>query len=182
MVNFNDMPEKTGIIRPGGGGIKFTPEERVARLLSDMERICSQREYCVEDIRKKLKRYEIAEKEHEIIIARLISSDFLNEQRYAKALVRDRSRLNKWGRNKIIYELKRKKLDDSIIQEAIKELPAEMNNENLKELLLRRSLGLKEDTEEKKIAKLIRFALSRGFDYDAAYREAKEITCRKADK
>jgi len=39
------------------------------------------------------------------IIAELISEDYLNEERFARAFARGKFRMKKWGRVKIRYEL-----------------------------------------------------------------------------
>ncbi|GEM_PF-33263 len=148
-----------------------------------LERLCSLREYCESDIRKKLKRFELTEEEKEKIVDELVNNSFLSNIRYARAFVRDKVRLSGWGRNKIIYMLRSKKLEDKIISEAMEEYPQQMNKERLKELLIKKSREIKVgESYEKMMGKLVRFALLRGFDYDETIREVKLIIDQKVRK
>ena len=141
------------------------------------------REYCESDIRKKLNRFEFSEKEKEKIVEELVKNSFLSNIRYARAFVRDKVRLSGWGRNKIVFMLRSKKLDDKTISEAMEEYPQQMNKERLGELLNRKSREIKEgESYEKMMGKLVRFALSRGFDYDETIRETKLIIDQKVRK
>ncbi len=151
--------------------------------LAALERLCSLREYCENDIRKKLNRFELSDKEKEKILEELVKNSFLSNTRYARAFVRDKVRLNGWGRNKIVFMLRSKKLDDKTISEAMEEYPQQMNKERLGELLNRKSREIKEgESYEKMLGKLVRYALSRGFDYDESIKEAKLIIDQKVRK
>lgn len=135
--------------------------------LHAMQRVCSMREYCVSDIMQKLQRFELDLGEAEKIIESLRSDKFLDESRYTLAFVRDKSRLSGWGGRKISYALKRKKIDDKVISDALRELDKAAESERLLKILSAKvkTIG-KEEGRDKRKAKLIRFALSRGFDFE----------------
>lgn len=151
--------------------------------LSAMERLCSVREYCETDIRKKLEKFDLSGQERDMLVEELKKNGFLSDARYAVAFVRDRVRFRGWGRNKIIFMLRSKKIEQSVIDLAIKEYPENSGSGYLKELLLKKSRTIREDSSRQEcMAKLVRFALSRGFEYDEVLKEVNEIIDHRGRK
>ena len=70
---------------------------------------CSSQDRCLDDIRKKLKNFDLSKDEEDKIIKTLFNEDYLNEKRFAKSYCRGKFNINKWGRVKIEYELRKKK-------------------------------------------------------------------------
>ena len=134
------------------------------------------REYCESDILLKLKRFELNEGEAEKILESLKADKFVDDNRYATAFVRDKSRLSGWGGRKISYALNRKGVEKSIIAESLKELDKASEAQRLLKILTVKAKSIdKEESRAKKTAKLIRFALSRGFDYELALSAVNKI-------
>ncbi len=137
------------------------------KALGTMQRLCSMREYCRNDIATKLKKYDLTPQESAQIIASLEQDKFLDNSRYAAAFVRDKAAFNGWGPAKIKWSLKSKKVEEEIIDEAMKQLPQESEGERLLLLLNKKLKTLTREQDKAKVkVKLIRFAISRGFDYD----------------
>lgn len=144
-----------------------TSRNTASPALSSMQRMCSGREYCEHDIRLKLARFDLSEAEINAIIGKLKEDDFLNEERFALAFVRDKSRLSGWGLRKITYALKNRGVSGSAISIAVSQLDKESERKNLEKILATKARSLKkDDSKDVRKAKLIRFALSRGFGYD----------------
>ena len=89
---------------------------------------------------------------------------FIDEQRYATAFVRDKSRYNKWGRQKIKSELIRRGIPSHHIDTALCEINEDENTETLRHIIDTKRRTVKGKTEYEVRTKLIRFALSRGFE------------------
>ena len=70
-----------------------------------------------------------------MIIVELIENNLLNEERFAKMFSRGKFIHNKWGRVKIINELRRRQLSDYCIKSGLKELEALGYDEQLEQLL-----------------------------------------------
>ena len=101
----------------------------------------------------------------ENILKKLLDDKFVDELRYAKSFVRDKFRLNKWGRIKLEYALRQKKIDEKIIQDALAEIDEKKYFNIVAELLQGKSKTLKDKDPGIIKAKLIRFAQSKGFEY-----------------
>lgn len=139
--------------------------------------LCSRTEYSEANIRGKLKYWETAPEDIEAIIDQLIREKFIDDLRYAHAYVKDKVRLNHWGRIKIRYMLSMERLKHSVIDQALAEIDEEDYAETLMDLLQKKSRELKgESNAQAKKQKLLKFAQSRGFEIDIALRILKEIT------
>ncbi|MEN6619479.1 MAG: regulatory protein RecX [Rikenellaceae bacterium] len=144
--------------------------------LSSMQRMCSSREYCEHDIRLKLKRFELSSTETNAIILKLKADDFLNEERFALAFVRDKSRLSGWGSRKIAFALKNRRVSEDAINYAFSQLDTDSERNTLMKILETKAKSLKKEEErESRKYKLIRFALSRGFEYDKILEAVNKI-------
>lgn len=138
------------------------------RALARLQRLCSRAEKCVADIRKKLSDWEISADEANTIVERLQASGFVNELRYAKAFVHDKSDLSRWGLVKIRSALRNKKISDEIIKEALREIDNLTQEKNLACLLSIKNKSLNTISAADRKVKLFRFALGRGYDYEMA--------------
>jgi len=137
------------------------------QIYSRMMALCSRREYCKADIAAKIAALS-EEVDAQAMIDKLCAERFIDENRYASAFVRDKSRLAGWGEMKIRYALQRKGLDKETIAEALGQIDAETHKERLEKLMKAKAQTLKASTPEERRAKLIRYAVSRGFTYAQA--------------
>lgn len=138
--------------------------------LVSLERTCARMERAISDIRRSLYRWGItAPDDQDAVIARLIGSGFVNEQRYAAAYVRDKLIGGRWGVAKIRAGLRAKGIDRELIEEAIGE---NVDSSEVKAKLLanmRRQYERERDKTPSTYAlrvKLFRRAAGQGFDID----------------
>lgn len=146
--------------------MKLTAEQALKRLSA----ACARREMCQQDALRKLSLWQVPEEERDAIVSKLIEYGFIDEHRYAAAYAEDKLKYNGWGARKVRMMLRSKGIDDDIVEEAIDQSATiEGQQELLLRLLSDKARSLKnEENPYKKEQKLIRFALSRGFDYDDA--------------
>ncbi|MBO7510931.1 MAG: RecX family transcriptional regulator [Bacteroidales bacterium] len=135
--------------------------------LGRMQALCSRREYCCSDIRRKLLRlrdHPLLPEEAEGIIAELVKEKYLDDARYAGAFARDKAALTAWGAAKIRYALRAKGISEEDINRALESIEPERSQERLRKLLENRFRSLAGDPKYRQ--KLLRFALARGYAYD----------------
>ena len=94
-------------------------------ILNKLRHYCAYQERCHEEVRTKLLSLKVYGDGLEEIINQLISEDFLNEERFAKAYAGGKFRMKKWGRGKIIQGLKARKISDYCIKQGMSEIPEE---------------------------------------------------------
>lgn len=136
---------------------------------------CALAEYCPSDIRKKMQRLDIDEDATERVIHHLMNEGFINEDRYAKAFVRDKFHHNRWGRIRIEQELRMKGISQNLIDDALLEIDEDDVRETLLHLMEKKLPSVKGRNVYEIKAKLMRFAMSRGFDIDLIRSVADEV-------
>jgi regulatory protein len=141
-------------------------EITVQQALSKAMALCSKAEKCVFDIQQKLEEWGVEQADIQKIIHVLKAERFIDEERYARYFVRDKFRFNQWGKVKIVYMLRQKKIAPSLIEEALQEIDEQVYLDLLVKLLKDKSRKTKFINEYDKKGKLIRFAQSRGFGFE----------------
>ena len=127
---------------------------------------CSRAERCVSDVRRKMDDWEIPADKQNQIIRQLQKEKFLDEERYCKAFVNDKSKYNRWGIFKIRFELRRKQISEALIHEALANMNPEENLERLRLLIEQKKKSVKGKNDFEIKQKLLRFAVSRGFSQE----------------
>jgi len=144
-------------------------KERLNILLKKAMTYCAGKECCRSDMSQKLDSWSTDTDETEKIISQLVKENFINEERYASAFVRDKFRYNKWGRVKISAALRQKKIPSDIISGALESLDEQAYREALVKIISdhRRTVKAKNQYDLK--GKLLRYGLSKGFEGHLLY-------------
>ena len=129
-----------------------------------MEAYCAYQERCDQEVRKKLKSWNMDNEHIDIIISDLISNNFMNEERFAEAFVSGKFRIKKWGRIKIKRELKFRKISNYSINKALSQIDEEEYLNTLKILIEKKEIKGKSKWDKQ--AKLKRYLANKGFEND----------------
>ena len=141
---------------------KYTEQEAYARLSA----LCAMGERCCHDVLKKMNNWELPEGAEDRIIEKLVKERFVDEGRFARAFVRDKFRYNRWGKIRIQQELRLRQIPQKHIDDALEEIESDDNLSTLKEIIRKKRPSVKGKSEYEIKAKLIRFAIGRGFSMD----------------
>lgn len=137
--------------------------------LNSMMAYCSRSEHCVFDVMEKLSAAAVSEDDANEIVQELIRLGYIDELRYARAFVNDKFRFNKWGKIKIAHVLRQKKVASNVIQDALDTIDDEAYNQVLMQLIESKKKTTKATATQQRAA-VMRFALSRGFEYETIMR------------
>lgn len=138
------------------------------KALNRIAAYCSKAERCEFDVRKKLSSWELLDEAVKRIIERLKKEKFLSDERFSRSFINDKLKFNKWGKTKIIYELKKRNISETIYKPILDELSSDEFETQLIHILTVKARSVKAKNDYEKKTKLIRFALSRGFSMDLA--------------
>lgn len=141
---------------------KLTPQQALLKA----QQTCAYQERCQQEMRDKLYEWGLYSNEVENIIADLITTNFLNEERFAKTYAGGKFRIKKWGRVKIKIELKKRKISDYCIKKAMAEIPEGDYIKTLEELIRKKAKDVKEKRIEVRNYKIAQYIMSRGFEGD----------------
>ena len=128
--------------------------------------ICAQSEHCEQEMRDKMKRWELDEAVQNRLIERLTQDRYIDQERYARAFVNDKIRYNKWGRRKVQQALWQKRIDNDVQQRVLDEIDDSEYLAVLRPLLKQKRKSIRAANAYEENQKLVRFALGRGFTFD----------------
>ena len=128
--------------------------------------LCAQAEHCQYEMLEKMRRWELPEDAQARVMQRLVSERYVDDERYARAFVKDKVRYNKWGRRKVEQALWQKHIDEDIRQQVLDEVDDDEYLSVLKPLLQQKRRSTKAANDYELNQKLMRFAVSRGFTFD----------------
>lgn len=143
----------------------MTKEKTEQEAYLQLAAACAQAEHCEQEMRDKMKRWGMAPEAQNRVVERLTKERYIDNERYARAFVKDKVRYNKWGRRKVQQALWMKRIDDDIQQRVLDEIGDEEYLKVLVPLLKQKRKSIKAANDYELNQKLVRFALSRGFDY-----------------
>lgn len=130
---------------------------------------CARAEHCLHEVRQKLWQWKLEEEHHDEVLRYLADNNYVDEWRYAEAFARDKHRFSAWGVRRIADELRARHIPSDAISAALAALEEEFpTGDQLFKLLERKLASLPEGLEpRKRYDRLVRYALYKGYDYDA---------------
>ena len=153
--------------------MELTQEQKVA--FNKAAVLCSQSEKCTSEIQEKLKLWGLNEADSQSVIDELKREKYIDDERFARAYVKDKFRFNRWGKQKIEFMLRAKKINQEILALAFEEIEDESYLDEIKRLLTEKAKSIKAKDQYDKHNKLMRFALGRGFESGKIYAALKEL-------
>jgi len=138
----------------------FTVDE----IKKKLEYYCVYQDRCHWEVEKKMLEYSLIPQAKEIVLLHLLEHDFLNEERFAKSYSRGKFRVKKWGKRRIVLELKQRQISEYNIKQALLEIDEKEYFETLKNIIDSKNKTLKEANSYKRRQKIFQFAYNRGFE------------------
>ena len=148
------------------------------QVLNKLTTLCARGEHCQQEMLDKMRRWEIDKsldkmRRWEIdksvqarVMEYLIKEKFIDEERYTRCFVEEKIKFNGWGRKKVEQALYMKRIPSSIYTPILDEVDEKNYEDILRPLLEAKRKTVTGKSEYEIRGKLIRFALSRGFEMD----------------
>ena len=130
---------------------------------------CAYQERTHKEVRLRLAELDVMSDESEAIITWLIENNYLNEERFARIFAGSKFRQKKWGRIKIRQELKMRGVSDYCLKAGMSEIDGDDYVVTLQEIIEKKSREIKDTNKLIIKQKLVKFALSRGFENDLVF-------------
>ena len=149
----------------------------VAEATSRMESYCAYQERCHNEIQQKLREMRMIPEAVDQIISHLLQHNFLNETRFSKAFTRGKFNQKKWGKQRIVRELKFRDISKYNIDLALKEIPEKdylITFNTLAEKRFDQISGLSSGRQEKR-KKLANYLLYRGWESNLVYEKIRKL-------
>jgi len=149
----------------------LTYEQALARAAS----LCSSSEHCSSEIRKKLLLWGLTSAQTEEIISYLVNEKYIDNTRFCRAYCLDKFRYNHWGRIKIAQMLRMLEMNNDDISNGLDAINKEEYTEVLMHILSQKKRQIKDSDPYICKGKLVRHALSRGFEMNEIMNMVEEF-------
>jgi regulatory protein len=140
-----------------------------------IQRYCVYRERSHQEVRNKLFEYGLAPADADGLIAYLITSNFLNEERYAKAFAGGKFRMKNWGRLKIIHALEAQGLTTNCIKSGLKEIDEDDYEKTVRDFLIKKNKEIAEENIYAQRDKLSKAAILKGYEPELVWNILRAI-------
>lgn len=109
------------------------------------------------------------------IVAHLIRENYVNEERFSKSFARGKFNNKKWGRNRIVNELKLRNISKFNIESALREIDDTLYLSTLDVLAKKRLASIPETDKQRKRKKLADYLFYRGWESHLVYEKIAEL-------
>lgn len=140
-----------------------------------LEQYCAYQERCHKEVIDKLWTFPLSEEERNNIIVHLIEHQFLNEERFAKLFTVSKFNQKKWGKKRIIMELKGRNISDYLIKKALLEIDDDRYETTFHLVAESQWEKIVEKNTLKKRKKFCDFLLRKGYESDLIYQKVREL-------
>ena len=143
----------------------YTIKEALAKL----QKYCAYQDRCHKEVEQKLKQMRMIPEAIERITVDLIQDNHLNEERFAKAYVRGKFSIKKWGKVRLTLELKQRQISKYLIKTALTEIDPDDYLQTFHALAEKKAQTLTETNPFKRKKKLADYLLYRGWESHLVY-------------
>lgn len=134
-----------------------------AETLSQFKKWCNKCERCRADFKARAQKFGLNPEDSDNVLATLEKEGWIDERRYAKAFVHDKSVIAKWPEKRIRLTLKTKAIPEIIVQEAMDQEYVLDEFTEIKRWIDRKIHNYKHNDKRKRYAALFRFLSGKGF-------------------
>lgn len=147
----------------------------IVEIRKKLEYYCAYQDRCHQEVYQKMFSFSLSSDEKDELMVYLIDNNFLNEERFAQSFTRGKHNYKKWGKIRIVNELKARNISSTIIKIALKEINDSLYFETFNELANKHWESISESNLMKKRKKFCDYFIRKGWENDLIYEKVKEL-------
>jgi regulatory protein len=155
--------------------LKSTADLSLKEVIQKMEYYCAYQERCHSEVKEKLYSFQVTPDEKDQIIVHLLDNNYLNEERFASIYTQSKLHQKKWGKKRIILELKAKQISSFLITKSIHEIDAVEYHSIFEDVCEKHWATITEKNPLKKRKKFCDYLLRKGWESEKVYEKVKEF-------
>jgi len=135
---------------------------------------CALEDKCQWDVKQKMREWGLLKISQDHILEILTKEKYIDEERYSRSFCRGKFKIKKWGKMKIINELKKKCISEICITKGLKEIKDTEYHEELDNQYQKKKGLLKERNIFIKNKKIARFLINKGYESNLVWNKISE--------
>ena len=136
---------------------------------------CAKEDRCQQQVIDKLSNYGVSISVLEEILQDLIHEKYVDEERYARSFCSGKFKIKKWGRQKIIFELKKKKVSEVCIQKGLEEIDEVAYLNTLQQLLEKKKDSTNDANQFLRKKKIVDYLVRKGYESDLVWEAVHKL-------
>ena len=148
---------------------------KISEAKSRIKNYCAVQDRCQWDVRKKLTEWGLMKSTKDMLMIELINEQFIDEERYARSFCRGKFKIKKWGKRKIAFELKKKKISAVCIQKGMEEIDEKEYFSELEIQAEKKNKLIKDKNHFSRKTKLAKHLIDKGYESDLVWEKIKAI-------
>jgi regulatory protein len=151
--------------------------------LQKLRHYCAYQERSHQEVKVKAYGYGLKKTDVDVLISKMIEEGYLNEERFAKLFAGGRFRVKKWGKQKIAFELRQRRVSDYSIRVALQEIPGEDYQKVADQIAKKKWSSIRGEvvTDYTRQSKTRQYLLQRGFENAVISAAIRKIMGRNDD-
>ncbi len=151
------------------------PSYTIDEATKKIESYCAYQDRCHKEVENKLREMGMIPIAASQILGHLIQENYLNEERFARSYARGKFNIKKWGKKRIVNELKKREISKYNITSALQEIDEDTYLNTLDALANKRLEALNEKNIHKRRKKLADYLLYRGWESNLVYEKVTTL-------
>jgi regulatory protein len=147
--------------------------------LQKLRQYCAYQERCHHEVRQKLWDLGVRKQDHDTLISTLIEENYLDEERFAIQFAGGKFRMLQWGKKKILYALREKKVSEYSISKALKLIDQEHYLQTVMKLALEKYDSLKKEQHLVRKKKTQDYLLQKGYESEVVADVLRQIVSKE---
>lgn len=131
-----------------------------------MVNYCVYQDRCHYEVEQKMRDFLLIPEAKDEILLYLMQERYLDEERFVRSYMRGKFGIKHWGKQKIKMHLKQKQISENLIARCWNEIDESDYRNTIERLIVKQTESISENNTFKKKNKIIRYLLSRGFEYE----------------
>jgi len=136
---------------------------------------CAKEDRCQQQVMDKLLGYGVSVGVSEEILLELIQEKYVDEERYARSFCSGKFKIKKWGRRRIIFELKKKRVSELCIQKGLEEIDEVAYLHTLQQLLEKKKDLTKDTNQFIRKKKMVDYVVRKGYESDLVWEAVHKL-------
>ncbi len=150
--------------------------------LKKLERYCVYQDRCHQEVEQKLREFRLIPEAREKIIIHLIENKYLDETRFSQSFARGKFKNKHWGKQRIVNELKQRKISQYNIKKALEEIDDSVYLGVFHKLAEKRWNQVKDESIQRSKQKFIQYLQYRGWESTLIFDKLTELQTRRYEK
>jgi len=128
--------------------------------------LCARGEHCQHDMLEKMRQWGVEPEAQARVMERLVRERYVDDERFARAFVRDKIEYSHWGRRKVEQALWQKQIDEEVARRTLDAVDPQTYIDVLRPMLKQKQRSVTGKSDYERYMKLLRWAVGRGFTTD----------------